>query len=232
MSRKNQNICALIPARSGSKRLKNKNVMDLGGKPLISWTIGAALESGVCDRVIVSTDCPVIREIAEQEGAEVPFLRPKELASDEATTFSVFEHAHSICGFQPITLLLQPTSPFRDAQHIRNAVKLKYEHEVPGVISVCELDHPVEWSNTLSHSGSMDKFIDHRHLNKRSQEFDTRFRLNGAIYLADTDRLIKEKTFMVSGAIAYRMPIIDSVDIDSRLDFLLAKTIIEATESD
>ena len=116
----------LIPARSGSKRLKNKNVKLLGGKPLICWTIEAALKAKCVSRVIVSTDSEIIRDIALSAGAEVPFMRPQYLAEDDTTTSDVVMHASSALDLknEDIILILQPTSPFRTAQNIDDAFAL------------------------------------------------------------------------------------------------------------
>lgn len=129
-------VLALVTARGGSKRLPRKNVLDCGGKPLIAWTIEAALQSGVCSRVVVSTEDPEIAAVSREYGAEVPFVRPAELASDTATSISVEQHAlrwlAESQGWRPTwSFLLQPTSPLRTAADIREALRVaRVEHAV------------------------------------------------------------------------------------------------------
>jgi CMP-N,N'-diacetyllegionaminic acid synthase len=121
----NQNVLAVITARGNSKRLPNKNILDLNGKPLIAWTIEAALKSGVVNRLIVSTDDIRIAEISRKFGADVPFMRPNELSSDTSKSidvvFHVIDELENSGVFYKYLLLLQPTSPLRNSHHIAGA---------------------------------------------------------------------------------------------------------------
>ncbi|HET9913914.1 MAG TPA: acylneuraminate cytidylyltransferase family protein, partial [Anaerolineales bacterium] len=141
-------IIGLIPARGGSKTIPHKNIKPLVGKPLIAWTIEAAKKCRALSRVIVSTDDAQIAEVAQQWGAEVPFLRPAELAGDATSSLAVVLHLiqwlkkHD--GAVPeYILLLQPTSPFRTTEDLDAAIELAETRKVNAVVSVCETDaHP------------------------------------------------------------------------------------------
>ena len=215
-------ILAIIPARSGSKRLPGKNVLDFAGKPLIAWTIEAALNSKYITRVIVSTNDKETADIAIKYGAEVPFLRDINLSTDQATTVDVvLDLIDKIDQKYKYIALLQPTSPLRTAQHIDESVEQLGDSEA--IVSVVKTEHPIEWSNTLQTNNSMDDFIDDSTRNKRSQDLPIRYRINGAIYITKTEKLVIEKTFQLrKGAVAYKMDSSSSVDIDESQDFVLA----------
>ncbi|TGN39925.1 acylneuraminate cytidylyltransferase family protein [Marinobacter confluentis] len=223
---------AVIPARGGSKRLPGKNIMPLAGKPLIQWTIDAALESGVFDRVCVSTDCETIASVARAGGADVPFLRPDALASDTATTASALAHFIQMleqaeaCSFSHVCLL-QPTSPLRTAEDIREAENLLMADNLDAVVSVCELEHPIQWCNRLGPDGSMKGFVTPA-ANRRSQDQEPFYRLNGAIYFCRTSVALKLET-LYSEDVRSRAWVMDqahSVDIDTALDFAIAEAVI------
>ena len=176
-------VLALIPARSGSKRLPQKNKLLLGGLPLIEWSIRAAKASTRIDDVIVSTDDPEIAEIAVKAGARVPFMRPAHLATDEATSVDVVLHALAASetayhGF----VLLQPTSPFRTGKDIDGVLTMAEDRQADAVISVCEVDHSPLWTNTLPPDHSMAGFLKDDVRGVRSQQLPTYYRLNGSIY--------------------------------------------------
>lgn len=227
---KNKKILALIPARGGSKGLPGKNIKILAGRPLLSWTVEAAKQCQWLDKIVVSTEDERIAAIARDAGADVPFLRPAELASDTAKGIDVIFHA--IDWFEAkgdrydLLLLLQPTSPLRTAQDIEKAVKLLFEREAGAVISVCESEHPPYWSNVLPADQSMKDFIDHSAIKNR-QELPVFYRLNGAIYLSNIDYLKENQGFWGERTFAYIMPRERSVDIDSLLDFKLAEILLQ-----
>ncbi len=219
---------AIIPARGGSKRLPGKNTMMIAGKPLIGWTIEAAIESGVFGRVVVSTDSWEIAVLAAQFGAEVPFMRPDELTQDHTPTVDVMIHAVNELSKDANThwthvACLQPTSPLRTAQNIREAVQQLEEKRADAVISVCRSEHSPLWSNTLPKSLSLEGFIPQNIQKTPSQQLPAYYRLNGALYFCSIARMIEERTlFLNSGAYAYVMSRKDSIDIDDQVDFDLA----------
>ena len=231
----NKRLLALIPARSGSKRLPHKNSLMFGGKPLIAWSIDAGIHSKYVDRVVVSTDCNVIASIARQYGADTPFMRPEILSTDTASTFDVVHHAIEMLeeeeDFYDYILLLQPTSPLRNNKHIDEAVELLISKSAYGIIGVTEMEHPVEWINTLPSDASMEDFIPTEHREIRSQDFPMRYRLNGAIYLSRIKNVLSEGSlFLNKKCYAYIMPRLVSLDIDSDLDFKLAESMLDMIE--
>ena len=219
---KNKTFLAIIPARGGSKRLPRKNILDLCGKPLISWSIEAGLKSKYVDKVVVSSDDTEILNISNEFKVQV-IKRPNELASDTSTSFDAVKHAIDNLESYEYILLLQPTSPLRNENHIDKAIEILEEKNADAVISVCEMNHNSVWSNTLDDSLSMEGFISDNLLNNRSQDLKKHYRLNGAIYLCKTDKLLKEKSFFLKKNIfAYVMNSNDSIDIDRKEDFELA----------
>jgi CMP-N,N'-diacetyllegionaminic acid synthase len=189
-----KSFLAIIPARGGSKRLPKKNVLDLNGKPLIEWSIEAGLKSKYIDKVVVTSDAAEILDIAESSGVSV-INRPVELASDTATTFDAIKHTINNVNNYDYIVLLQPTSPLRTAQHIDEAIEILFERSADAVVSVCEVDHSPLWSNTLPNNDNMSNFIRDDVLNKRSQDLEVYYRLNGAIYICDINRLLQEERF-------------------------------------
>jgi len=224
---KDKTFLAIIPARGGSKRLPRKNVLDLAGKPLIAWSIEAGLESKYIDSVIVSSDDDEILEIAQKFGSET-LKRPDELASDMATSFEAIKHTIENVDSYDYIVLLQPTSPLGTAKQIDEAMELLERKKADAIISVCEMDHSPLWSNTLPEDASMNHFIRDEVKNKRSQDMEPYYRLNGAIYICDTNRLLEEKSFLFKENIfAYTMDRESSVDIDEEIDFQFSEILIK-----
>jgi CMP-N,N'-diacetyllegionaminic acid synthase len=231
-------ILAVIPARGGSKRLKNKNLLPLLNKPLLAWSIEAALDSKYIDKIIVSTDANEIAEEANRFGIGMPFIRPPELSGDEARSIDVVTHAiewlkeYENKDFDYV-VLLQPTSPLRTAHHIDAALLELVERGADAVVSICESEHSPLWSNVLPQNKSLENFLKSEYINSRSQDLAQYYRLNGALYICDVSRLLSEDTFFIKDNIyAYTMQQIDSVDIDTKLDFLLAETILKYKENE
>ena len=222
---KNKKILAVITARGGSKRLPNKNILNLAGKPLIAWTIDEAKKSKYIDKVIVSTDSKKIVEVSKEYGAEVPFIRPSELSNDTADSISVIKHAIEFFDKEyDYVMMLQPTSPLRTVDDIDGAIE-QLSESVKSVIPVAEVDHSPLWSNTLPDNLSMKNFIKDEIKNKRSQDLPTYYRLNGAIYISETSYLYKQNGFMGNKTKAFVMSKLRSIDIDSELDFKFTELI-------
>ena len=198
----------------------------MAGKPLIVWTIEAGLKSNFIDKLIVSCDDKDILNISQETGVVI-IVRPEELATDEASTFSVIFHlVKRIKEDYDFTVLLQPTSPLRNENHINEAFKLLLEKKADAVISVCKTSHNPLWSNVLPEDGSMVHFMKDEIKGVRSQDLPTYYRLNGAIYICRTDRLINEKTFFIRDNIyAYEMERKHSIDIDKKIDLIFAEII-------
>lgn len=230
---KGKNILGLIPARGGSKGLPRKNIKLLLGKPLIAWTIEQALASKYLDRVIVSTDDKEILDISKKYGAEVPFMRPKELAMDNAKGVDVVLHALVSLKEDDrrkqydLIMLLQPTSPLRKSVDIDKAIEFLFLKKAKAIVSVCEVDHHPLWVNTLPEDGCMKNFIRQEIMNKNRQELSVLYRLNGAIYLAYCNYLKKYRSFIGEKTFAYVMPKERSIDIDNEVDLSLAEVLIK-----
>lgn len=220
---------ALIPARAGSKGLPGKNIRMLAGKPLLAWSIEAAQAAGLT-HIEVSTDCKEIAAIAREHGASVPDLRPAELATDKASSIDVVLHALQQARDRgedyDYLLLLQPTSPLREAKDIRAAFKLLRAHQAASVVSVCPCDHHPWYSNSLPADGSMADFLRPELRNSQRQQLLPYYRLNGAIYLARVEYLHEEKQFLGKQTFALPMPPERSVDIDTQLDFDFADLLL------
>ena len=223
----NKTFLAIIPARGGSKRLPRKNLLDLCGKPLIAWSIEAALKSKYISKVIVSSDDEEILNIAKEYKADF-IKRPDELASDTATTFDALNHTLENVEKYDYVVLLQPTSPLRTEKHIDEAIELLKEKNADAIISVCEVEHSPLWSNTLDENLDMSNFLRDEVLNKRSQDLPKYYRLNGAIYICKTDKLLENKGFFLKENIyAYKMNKKHSVDIDEEIDFIIAEKLMQ-----
>ena len=220
---------AIIPARSGSKGLKDKNIKELCGKPLLAYTVEAALESGQFDEVMVSTDSENYAKIAEEYGAAVPFLRSDITAGDSASSWDMGEEVLAGYGDRGKSFdtfcLLQPTSPLRAAEDIREAYKIYKEKASFAVVSVCEAEHSPLWCGQLPDTGEFVDFINPESMRRR-QDTGRFYRLNGAIYIVDTNKFKIDKFFYRKGSFAYIMPQDRSVDIDTSLDFKLAEYIM------
>ncbi|MBD3830053.1 MAG: acylneuraminate cytidylyltransferase family protein [Arcobacter sp.] len=219
----NKTFLAIIPARGGSKRLPRKNILDLCGKPLISYSIEAGLKSKYISKVVVTSDDNEILTISKEYGA-VTINRPEYLANDTATTFDALEHTINSLEKYDYIVLLQPTSPLRNEKHIDEAIELLNEKDANAVISVCETEHSPLWCNTLDEELNMSNFLSKEILNKRSQDLPKYYRINGAIYICKTEELLKNKGFFLKDKVfAYIMDKKDSVDIDEEIDFKLAQ---------
>lgn len=217
---------AIIPARSGSKGLPNKNILMLLDKPLIAYTIEAAIKSNEFQRVIVSTDSLEYKEISEKYGAEV-ILRDDYLANDKATSFMVIEDVLKKIKIENLDyfMLLQPTSPFRDEKHITDSIK-EFEKEYINLDFLVSMTESSKSADLIKRIGS-DKTLKNYDLdysNYRRQD-GKEYYPNGAIFIGKVDKYLEKKHFFGEKTLAYFMNKEDSIDIDDRLDFEIAITI-------
>lgn len=222
---------AIIPARSGSKGLKDKNIKLLNGIPLLAYSIKAAKESGLFDVIYVSTDSARYADIAKEYGADVPFLRSEETSSDTASSWDVVKEAlnrYALSGvnFEMVTLL-QPTSPLRTAKDILNAFHIFGGKQANAVVSVCEMDHSPLWCNTLPEDHSLCGFIRPELSSRPRQKLDVYYRINGAVYMVNADYMMRCRNIYEEKCFAYIMDKEHSIDIDDEFDFKLAEAIIE-----
>ena len=221
---------AIIPARSGSKGLKDKNIRLLNGKPLLAYSVEAALESGQFNEVIVSTDSEKYAEIAKEWGASVPFLRSAELSSDTATSKDVIldvlkRYADGGQVFDTF-YLLQPTSPLRTAEDICRAYQIFSEKEANAVVGVTEVDHSPLFCNTLPADGSLVNFIRAEVKDRPRQALESYYRINGAMYIASVPYYQEHGDFYYDGCYAYVMGRDVSVGIDNEMDFMMAEYLL------
>lgn len=219
---------AIIPARAGSKGLKDKNIMELCGKPLMAYSIEAAKTTNIFERVIVSTDSEEYKEIAEKYGAEV-LLRGERISNDTATTYMVLEDIFNRIDVDKYDyfVLLQPTSPLRNARHIKEAV-CDFENSFNNfdfMVSVKEAEHISDLVKQIEEDGSL-KYFDTDFSNYRRQT-GKQYSPNGAIFIGKIERYLKCKHFFGAKSKAYFMSKEDSIDIDDILDYQLVRLIME-----
>ncbi|RJX18366.1 MAG: acylneuraminate cytidylyltransferase family protein [Desulforudis sp.] len=230
---KGVSLLGFIPARAGSKGVPGKNIRPLAGKPLIVYTIQTAKESSIFDCLVVSTDGEEIARIAREAGAEVPFLRPPELATDEARGIDALHHA--LKWFEErgtkfdCVMCLQPTSPLRSAADIVAAVDLLLARNAEAIVSVCQAEHHPWWTNVLPEDGCMKDFLKPGIPTNR-QELPAYYRLNGAIYLARWDFIRNRDSWLGPHTYAYIMPRERSVDIDEEIDFKIAEVLLALSQ--
>jgi CMP-N,N'-diacetyllegionaminic acid synthase len=219
-------ILAVIPARGGSKGIPRKNLVPLGGKPLMAWTIEAALKSTSVDAVLVSSDDDEILEVAASLGADA-LKRPKELAEDDSPGIEPVLHAIEIAGDSfEIVACLQPTSPLRGKHHIDEATSLLAATGADSCASVSIVSKPPNWMFYVDDNELLSRAFPELPFHNRRQDTSL-YALNGAIYLARVSDVRKEKKMSPGLRVAYRMSNESSVDIDSELDLQFAEFLIE-----
>lgn len=225
-------VIAVIPARGGSKGIPRKNLVQLAGKPLIGYAIAAALGANTVDRILVSTDDSQIADVAQALGAEVPFLRPADLASDVAPMLDVLQHVlawYESQGEQVEALvLLQPTSPLRTSRHIDEAVHLFRSNPVSSVVSVVEVPHqfnPVSVMK-LSERGILTPFLGDDVVATRRQDKPKTYARNGPAVLVCHPDTLHSGALYGTSCVPYLMAEEDSLDIDSPMDLILAEQVM------
>ena len=221
-------VLTLIPARGGSKGLPGKNIRPFLGKPLIAHTIDAAREARVAGRIVVSTDDPQIAEVSRSHSAEAPFLRPQEIAADVSPVLAAALHAVDWFiqneSWEPRwLLLLQPTSPLRTANDIRNAFDLMRESEADAVVSVSDTKSHPYWVKTLTADGFLRPFVDGQTSPDRRQDLPPAYALNGMLYLVRISTLREEGAFCPLRTLPLIIPSSRAFDIDTEQDFLIAE---------
>ncbi len=231
----NQKVLAIIPARGGSKGLPRKNVLKLCGKPLVSYPINAALKSKYIDKVIVSTDDNEIAEESKKAGAEVPFIRPAELASDTSTSIDVVIHSIDFLEkrneFYDYLVLLEPTSPLTTNEDIDCAISSLHSNRniadsIVGMSKV-EAAHPLFLAKTIS-SGVIAPYIRENFLKPiRRQELDDLYFFEGSLYISAIEKIKQIKSFVHDRTLPYIVPRWKSVEIDEFLDFIIVEAIIK-----
>lgn len=223
----NKKIMAIIPARGGSKSIPRKNIKPLLGKPLISYSIEHAKKSKYINRIVVSTEDRKIAEISKEHGVGV-IKRPEELARDESPTIDAVFHTLEVLKaekYNPdIVILLQPTSPLRNAEDIDSAIELFLDADCESVVSVCEVEHSPYWCFKIE-KGYLKSLFGDEYLRIRRQDLEKVYVPNGAMYISTPENLRKYKGFYCLRTIPYIMPPERSIDIDNEVDFMLAELL-------
>ena len=224
---------AIIPARSGSKGIKDKNIKELCGKPLMAYTIEAAIKSGQFSEVMVSTDSEKYAALARKFGASVPFLRSKITATDTASSWDMVDEVlgqYEKNGQVYDTFcLLQPTSPMRTSEDITAAYTLYKEKADFSVVSVCEAEHSPLWCGHLPENHEFVDFIGLENMKQR-QAGSKFYRLNGAIYIVNCKKFKTDQFLYQKGSFAYVMSQERSIDIDTLIDFRFAEIMMQESK--
>ncbi len=217
---------ALIPARSGSKGVVNKNIRLINGKELIYWSIKSALNSKFIKKVIVSTDSNKIAKIARSYGAEVPFLRPKNISKNNSNTIDTVLHLfknYDLTNFKYL-ILLQPTSPFRDYKSINKAIKLFNTNSLNSLTSVTKSKKNKK--QIFEVNKNRINFINAKYFNNiRRQDLKDNYYINGAIYINKISELIRNKKFITKYTIPFEMNALESIDIDDNIDLKISSIL-------
>lgn len=221
------NNIAIIPARSGSKGLPDKNIREINGIPLMGYSISAAINSNMFSHVMVSTDSGIYAEMAKKLGAEVPFLRSAETSGDGSSSWDVVKEVLGKYDEKFSTIcLLQPTSPLRTAGDIIEGYKELEEKNADAITAVCQVDHSPLWTMTLDEDYSLSEFRKQL-VDAPRQRLKTYYRINGALYIRKIEYLSNEIRLLDQKEYAYIMDRKRSIDIDDIEEFEYAKYIME-----
>jgi CMP-N,N'-diacetyllegionaminic acid synthase len=220
-------VLAVIPARGGSKGIPHKNIVDLAGKPLIAWTIETAQKSQYIDRLILSSEDERIMQVARLWGCEVPFKRPDGLAQDNTPGIEPVLHAiRNVPGYDYV-VLLQPTSPLRSTEDIDSCIRNCAEKKAKACVSVTEPDQSPYWMYRINSQGCLQPVMADEPSIYRRQDLPAVYALNGAVYVADSQWLLKEKSFLTEQTVTYKMPRQRSADIDDSMDLLFIRFLLQ-----
>lgn len=222
-------VLGLIPAKGGSTRLARKNLRLLGGRPLLAWAAQAARESGIIDRLVVSTEDAEVASTARSLGIEVPFERPAALARDPAGVSDVALHALEClegegAHFDTIIVLL-PTCPLRAAEDVSGAYRVFRNHGACFVLSVSPFDHTPFAALSIGGDGRVSPVFP-QYFGRKSQDLPAAHRPNGAVHVMDAAAFRTQRTYIGSPLFAYVMPPERSIDIDTELDLMLAEALV------
>ena len=225
------NAFAIIPARGGSKRIPRKNIRDFCGKPMIAWSIEAAKASGCFDRVVVSTDDEEIAQVAQEWGAEVPFMRPAELANDYAATRPVVNHAIGeitrLFGAPDAVCCLYPTAPFVTIEDLRRGLEMLEEGKADFVFTAATFAYPIQRAFRRTEKGSLERIYP-EHRNTRSQDLEETFHDAGQFYWGRTDAFLAEIDTVSEKSRVLLLPRYRVHDIDTEEDWQRAELIFQA----
>jgi CMP-N,N'-diacetyllegionaminic acid synthase len=219
-----ENVLAVIPARSGSKGIPNKNLRELAGKPLLAYTAEAARTAGVFDRIVLTTDSEEIAELGRSVGLETPFVRPKELAKDDTPMLPVLQHAVSVLeneGWKPqIVVLLQPSSPLRKPNHIKDALEMLEREDCDSVVSVIEIPHVFSPQKALRLEDGFIRFWSEEAGSiTRRQQLETAYAREGTVYAVKRDVLMEKNSIYGDRCLPLVLPAEESLNLDTLDDW-------------
>lgn len=220
-------LLAVVPARGGSKGVPGKNIKSLGGRPLIAWTIDAAKRAKCIDHLIVSTDDDEIATVAKAYGAEVPFMRPSDLATDDTPGIAPILHALEQIKEFDWVVVLQPTSPLRTPEDIDGIYDFCRKRDAHSAVAVCEVSEHPYWMYRLNEVGQLQPIVSEQMNISRRQDLPKVLTLNGALYLARIDWLRRNETFLTAETVGFEMPRSRSLDLDTPEDWSLAELLIK-----
>lgn len=224
-------VLGVITARGGSKGLPRKNVLHLAGKPLLAWTIEAAKASRLIDHVILSTDDDEIATVGREWGCDVPFMRPAHLAGDNVSAYQVVRDVlERFAGEYSVVVLLQPTSPLRLAVDIDASLEQLSRSKAPSCVSVTTALKSPYWMFKMAEDRHLERLMPLPETGGQRQLLPPVYVVNGAVYVAKTDWLLKVGDFIGDGTVAYVMPSERSIDIDSAADLVLAEWMIKSAK--
>ncbi len=219
-------VLGLITARGGSQGLPGKNLREINGRSLLARAIQAGREATSLDRLILSTDDPAIIQAALLAGCDVPFVRPASLSGPAASSIDVVRHALTALPERyDLVVLLQPTSPLRRAEDIDGAVRLCAEQGAPACLSVCRADKPPYWMVRRDAAGRLEPILPELAYTPRRQELPEAFAVNGAVYVARCDWILRNDAFLSPNTLGYVMPKERSLDVDEELDLVVAAAV-------
>lgn len=227
---KNKKILAVIPARGGSKGVPRKNIIEVGGHPLIKYTIDCGKNSKYLDRVVISTEDLLIKKVAEENGGDVPFLRPKELAEDTSKTIDCIVHAvdtlKSMGEEYDYVMILQNTVPLRKSWHVDEAIEMIVDSNERSLVSISEVDeHPI-LMRTLNED-KMVKNLLQMNSTMRRQDFPKFYKVDGAIAIQKIDDEFNLETSINDGKLGYVMDKKYTTDIDNYIDIKIVEYYLE-----
>lgn len=233
----NKTILSIIPARKGSKGILNKNIKELGGKPLISWTIIEAKKSKFIDRLIITTDSDEIAKIGREEGAEIPFIRPAEISQDNSTATEVILHTlqwfYKNDKSYDYFIYLQPTSPLRKVDQIDQALKLIISDErSDSLVSVSAPSKHPYWMKRINNNGFLEDFFKTDKLYNNRQELPQVYTVNGAIYISKWDVFLEDNSFYKGNCLPFIIEGNSSIDLDTIDDWNYAEYMIRIIIND
>lgn len=224
----------VIPARGGSKRIPRKNVKEFNGKPMIAYSIEAAIKSGCFDQVIVSTDDQEIADVSKQYGAEVPFIRPESLSNDYAGTLPVIKHAIECLDRKGVehseVCCLYATAPFVTAEHLLNAYKQLQDSQADYCFSVTSFPYPIQRAIKLSEFNRVEMFYP-EYYNSRSQDLEEAFHDAGQFYWGASEAFKEQRPVFSECASPYLLPRHLVQDIDTHEDFVRAEIMHKILQS-